>query len=102
MDPRVKKLASVLIHYSLKLKKNQLFKIQGHPLAMPLITAAYEEALKVGAYPYVQLLCPDTEELFYKHANEAQLKYISPIAKIEVDKMPIPKNRRRPGNTAIP
>lgn len=87
MDPRVNKLAKLLIHYSLKLKKGQLLKIRGEVVAMPLIEAAYNEALKVGAHPYIQVLNPTLEESFYNLASENQLKYVSPLAKYEVGKI---------------
>ncbi len=87
MDPRVQKLAKILIHYSLKLKKGQLFKIQGQAVALPLMLAAYEEALKVGAYPYIQVNNPEAEELFYKYAKDHQMKYVSPMMKLEINKM---------------
>jgi aminopeptidase len=87
MDPRVKKLAHVLIHYSLKLKKGQLVKIVGETVAMPLIKAAFEEAVRIGAHPYVQIRVPDNDEFFFKHATPAQLKYINPITRTEINKM---------------
>ena len=87
MDPRVKKLAHLLVNYSLKLKKGQLLKIQGQSVSLPLMLAAYEEALKVGAYPYIATLQPEAEELFYKYAKEDQMKYISPITKLEINKI---------------
>ena len=87
MDPRVKKLAQVLIHYSLKLKKGQLVKLQGEYCTMPLLTALFEQAVKVGAQPFTRILTPDHEEIFLKHATDAQLKYISPLARAEVSKL---------------
>jgi aminopeptidase len=87
MDPRVEKLANVLLHYSLKLKKGQILKIQGEVVTMPLIKAAYAEAVKIGAYPFVKVLIPDNEEAFMKYASEAQLKFISPLARTEVNKI---------------
>jgi aminopeptidase len=87
MDQRVKRLAHLLINYSLKLKKGQLLKIQGEAVAMPLIEAAFEEALKVGANPYIQLNSPETEEIFFKNASKAQLEFVSPIRKLEVNKI---------------
>ena len=87
MEPRIEKLAHVLIHYSLKLKKGQLIKIVGETAAMPLIKAAFQEAVRVGANPYVQIKVPDNEEFFFKHANPAQLKYVSPIVRTEINKM---------------
>jgi aminopeptidase len=79
MDPRVKKLASTLIHYSIGLKKGQLIKIQGEAVSAPLITAVFEEAVRVGAHPYAQVRIPDNEETMLKYGNDAQLKYISPV-----------------------
>ena len=87
MDKRLQKLAQLLVNYSLKLKKGQLLKIQGEVVSAPLMKAVYEEALKVGAYPYVQPLLPDIEETFYKKASKDQLGYISPVAKQEVNKI---------------
>lgn len=87
MDPRVKKLANVLINYSLGLKKGQLIKIQGQTVSMPLLLAAYEEAIKVGAHPYISIVNPDAEEIFYKFAKEHQINFVSPITKLEVNKM---------------
>ncbi|MCK4795138.1 MAG: aminopeptidase, partial [Desulfobacteraceae bacterium] len=87
MDPRVKKLAKVLIHYSLKLKKGQLFKIEGEIVTAPLIKAVFEEAIKVGAHPYTTIWRPDLEETFFKLGSDAQLKYISPIIRHEINKM---------------
>ncbi len=87
MDPRVKKLAKLLVHYSLKLKKGQLFKIQGQSVALPLMLAVYEEALKVGAQPFINTLQPEAEELFFKYANDKQMKFISPLTKLEINKI---------------
>lgn len=87
MDTRITKLAQVLLHYSLKLRKGQLFKIKGEVAALPLIKAAYAEAVRIGANPYVELRVSDNEETFFRHANDDQLAYISPMTKIEVDKI---------------
>ena len=87
MDPRVERLAKLLVHYSLKLKKGQLLKIQGGYVAKPLMLALYEEALKVGANPYIQVLIPEAEEMYYKYATDDQLKYIAPMKTVEVDKI---------------
>lgn len=87
MDPRIRKLAKVLVNYSLKLKKGQLFKIQGELVALPLMQAAYEEAINLGANPYIQVIVPDADEYFLKHAGDAQMKYISPVQKLEISRM---------------
>ncbi len=87
MDPRVKKLAQVLVHYSIKLKKGQLLKIQGEVCSLPLIKAVFEEAVEVGAYPYVKLNVPELDEIFLKKASRNQLTYVSPLLKAEISKI---------------
>lgn len=87
MDPRIRKLAKTLIHYSISLKKGQLVKILGEPVALPLIKAVYEEAVRVGAHPYTTLRIPDNEETLLKYGSDAQLKHISPITRLESNKI---------------
>ncbi|MEW6412137.1 MAG: aminopeptidase [Candidatus Zixiibacteriota bacterium] len=87
MDQRIDKLAKVLLHYSLKLKKGQLVKIQGEVVTLPLLKAMFAEAVRIGAHPFVRLLIPDNEEAFLKYAGEEQLRYLSPIVRTEVNKM---------------
>jgi aminopeptidase len=87
MDNRIESLAKLLVNYSLELKPGQLFKISGEPVAEPLIKAVYKEALKVGAYPYVDLALIDIRELFFKNANGDQLRYLSPLRMFEIEKI---------------
>lgn len=87
MDPRIQKLARTLIHYSIGLKKGQLVKIMGEAVALPLIKAVFEEALKVGANPYTVIRVPDNEEALLRYGSDAQLKYISPVTRLESNKI---------------
>jgi aminopeptidase len=77
-DPRVAKLAEVLVNYSLDLKPGQQLAIFTSPLADELTLAVYAEALKAGAHISIESRVPGTDELFYQLASDAQLEYISP------------------------
>jgi aminopeptidase len=81
-DPRITKLAKVMVHYSLALKPGQQCQIRTHPLAEELTLAVYEEAIKAGAFVTLMNSTPGAEEIFYKHASEAQLDFVSPIRKL--------------------
>lgn len=81
-DPRVEKLAQVMVHYSLALKAGQQVRISTHPLAEELTLAVYEAAIKAGAFPFVNVSTPGLDEIFFKYANDAQLDYVSPIRKL--------------------
>jgi aminopeptidase len=87
MDSRVGNLARILVHYSLKIKPGQLFKISAEPVAEPLVKAVYEEALAAGAYPYAEISLIDLREMFYKKASDDQLKFISPLREFEIEKI---------------
>lgn len=86
-DPRIEKLAKVLTHYSLELKKGDFFRIDGPYLAEPLIRAVYKEAILIGAYPYTQITIDGLSEIFYRYGSEEQLKYISEIDRLAIEKL---------------
>lgn len=78
-DPRLEKLAEVLVRYSTSVKKGDLVCITGEAVAMPLISQIYRAAIKAGGHPF---WAPRSEELQEAHlelADEEQLRYISPI-----------------------
>jgi aminopeptidase len=85
-DPRITKLAQVMVHYSLAIKPGQQLQIRTHPLAEELTLAVFEEATKAGAHIFIQPSTPGAEEIFYKYATEAQLDYVSPVRKLITEK----------------
>ncbi len=57
-DPRVTKLAQVLVKYALDLQPGQEFCLMTAPLAKELALAVYKEALLAGAHVHVQMDLP--------------------------------------------
>lgn len=78
-DPRITKLAKVLVHYSLQLKPGQQVFLQTTPLADELSLAFYEEAIKAGTHVLVQNAIPGANEIFLKNASDEQLDFEMPI-----------------------
>lgn len=85
VDPRIQRMAQVLVHYSLELKEGDVFLIRGSDLAAPLIRAVYAEALRAGAHPEVWPSMQGLAEIFYREASEAQLKFVSPALKLAME-----------------
>jgi aminopeptidase len=85
-DPRVTKLAQILIHYSLAVKPGQQIFIHTHPLANELTLAVYEEAIQAGAYAVLWNIVPEADEIFFQRASDAQLEYVSPIDQLVTEK----------------
>lgn len=79
MDPRVEKLAQVLVHYSLDLQPGEELAVKTSPLAEELNLAVLKEALLAGANVFFLNRIPGEMELFYRYASDAQLDYVSPI-----------------------
>jgi aminopeptidase len=87
IDNRIKKLAKILINHSLEIKKNDLFMITGGTKSSPLIKEVYEQSLELGANPFIRTGIEGLAEIFFKKATDEQLKFISPISKLEVQKI---------------
>ena len=86
-DPRLEKMARILVEYSLALKDGDLFLIQASDLAAPLVRAVFYEALLAGAHPYLKITVDGVAEILYKTASERQLSYVSDIQKLEIEKV---------------
>jgi aminopeptidase len=84
-DPRVEKLAKVMVHYALELQPGQQFWLRTTPLAEELNLAIYEEAIRAGAHVHVDQRMAGADEIFYKYASDAQLEFVSPIRKLIVE-----------------
>ncbi len=81
MDPRVTKLARVLVRYSTAVRPKDVVVIRGTTVAAPLATELYREVLEAGGLPWVRLV-PDTlSEIYFRHASEEHLKTLNPIDK---------------------
>ncbi len=85
-DPRIDRLAEILVRYSTRVKPGDLVGIMGYPFsreALPLMEAVFREVLRAGGHPYPYLEARYTEELdriFYEEGNDDQLQYLEPWA----------------------
>lgn len=74
-DPRIDKLADVLVNYSVSVQPGDKVLIQGETAATPLIEAVYKECLKAGGYPIFNIILPNEEEILYKYGSDEQILY---------------------------
>jgi aminopeptidase len=86
-DPRVTRLADLIVGYSLELQPGQVFRIDGLDAASPLALAFYRSALRAGAYPYTSLGLEGTLELLLEHGSEQQIDYIAPQQWEEIEEI---------------
>lgn len=75
-DPRVKKLAAILVKHSLKVKKNEVVLIvSSTELAKPLVLEVFREVMLAGGHPLTSVGFEETQNLFYEMASKAQLNH---------------------------
>jgi len=81
-DPRIEKLAGVLVNYSVAVQPGDKVMVQGGTLAAPLLKAVYAKVLQAGGHPFVRVSLPGMEELFFRYASDEQLQHIPEPAKV--------------------
>jgi aminopeptidase len=84
-DPRVDALAQILVRHSTKVGEGDVCTIEGESAAEPLLRAIYEEVLKAGGNPIVQMAMEGQSSAYFEHATDAQLDWISPPAEWAVE-----------------
>ncbi len=84
-DPRAENLAKILVGYSTKVGEGDVVSIDGESAAEPLLLAIYEEVLKAGGNPILNVSVDGQAAAYYKHAGDSQLEWISPLAEWTVD-----------------
>lgn len=75
-DPRIEKLAEMLVSYSVPIKPGDKAMIQGSSIAAPLMREIYRQVLKAGGHPIILAAIPGVEEIMYKTATDEQLEFI--------------------------
>jgi aminopeptidase len=80
-DQRAQALARVLVEYSTEVKEGDVCSIRSSTAAEPLVQAIYEEVLRAGGLPVMQLSTQEALPAFYELASDAQLEWVSPTAR---------------------
>ena len=75
-DPRVDKLAQVLVNYSIGVKPGDRVLLQGGAVAEPLLKAIYIEILKAGGHTLLRPSLPGFDELLYTYGSDEQIQHI--------------------------
>jgi aminopeptidase len=81
-DPRVQRLARLLVQHSIRAKENEQVAIMGWPEALPLMEAAYEAVIEAGAHPLPLLDYALYDEAMIKKGRTAQLEFVSPLHRL--------------------
>jgi len=78
-DERLKRLARVLVDYSIEAGEGEQVLLTGGAAGEPLIKEVYARLLSVGAVPVPQVALPGMQELFFEHAKEIHYEKTPPV-----------------------
>lgn len=75
-DPRVEKLANLLVNYSVEVRPGDRVAISSPNIARPLTEALFTAVLKAGGFPLVVAPPQETLELLFRFGSKEQIEYI--------------------------
>jgi aminopeptidase len=79
-DSRAEALAQILVRYSTKVAPGDVCVIQSTTAAELLVQAVYEEVLRAGGLPVMQLSTDAAQAALYELAGEDQLDWVPPTS----------------------
>lgn len=74
VDERIKKMADILVNYSITVKQGSKIRLVFTPEANDLALECYKLILKKGAYPITTVSLPGYSYVYYSMATKAQLQ----------------------------
>jgi aminopeptidase len=84
-DPRLARLAELIVGYSLGLEQGKVVRIDTPLVGVPLALEIYRAALRAGALPYTNVELEQLPEILILEGEEAQLDFVPPAALHEVE-----------------
>ena len=78
-DPRVARLAQLLVEYSMKVQPGERIAVSGSTQAEPIMLECMRQILRAGAHPHLIPIFSSQDYILFKEANDEQLRYISPL-----------------------
>lgn len=98
-DPRLDRLADVLVRYSTKIKRGDLVGITAEPGALPLVEAVAEAAIKIGANVVWVPRAESLIEALLTHGTTEQIAWASPLSLHHIETIDVHIGLWAPVNT---
>lgn len=88
-DPRLEKLADVLVRYSTKVKKGDLVAVIGDPVGMPLAEALFRAVLRAGGNPFYWARVDGLQECLVAEGTPEQVGFVNPLMLDMIDRVDV-------------
>jgi aminopeptidase len=77
-DPRIERLADVLVSYSIGVRPGDRLIVDAPSLAAPLVREIYRLALRAGGHPEARIMLDGAQEALLALGSDGQLEWVSP------------------------
>lgn len=84
-DPRLSKMAQVIVHYSLAIKPDDFVWMHSELGGLALLEEIYIELIKAGAHVHTTLQPTGWDEIFFRHASDEQIEKRNPFSLFAVE-----------------
>ncbi|MCM1991879.1 aminopeptidase [Oceanirhabdus seepicola] len=101
MDLRAKRLADVIIEYSIELKKGETILIEGEEVVIPFMKEVYRRAIEIGAHPTINVSFRDADEYLFKNGSVEQIKHLFAYEKKMYEEVDVILNVKGTTNTRV-
>lgn len=98
-DPRMVKLAELLVHYSVEIKPGDWVMVRGDVAAEPLVAEVVRQVVRAGGRPTILLSSDTIEEAFLREASTEVLEWVSPVNEMLYEQADILMSLRAASNT---
>jgi aminopeptidase len=85
VDPRIVRLADVLVGYALDVKPGEVITVSSTTLAAPLVRELYRGIVRAGAHPLTRIALEELVEKRLVHATDGQLEWVTPRQREDVE-----------------
>lgn len=85
-DPRMKRLAEVLVQYCIGVRTGDWVVIQGHVVSEPLMLEVVDQVLLAGGNPSPMMTSEQFTETIMRVGNLEQVQFASPLERVAIGK----------------
>ncbi|HET9436640.1 MAG TPA: aminopeptidase [Gaiellaceae bacterium] len=86
LDPRVERLAGVLVDYSTRVQPGDLVVITSSLRGAPLVRSLYRRVVQAGGHPHVRTQLEGELETLLAHGSDEQLDWLNPSRVDDVER----------------
>jgi aminopeptidase len=75
-DPRLEKLADVVVGYSTEVRPGDVVRIEGNPPTSPVLRELYRATVRAGGHPEAMLMVDEAAEALLDEGADEQVAWV--------------------------